>query len=131
MSVHRWRAGYPTTKPQPDYCPVSPCSGLDDITYLPFSINPWVPGREQTLELHGLSQVPTFLYRFFDSTGRLLYVGITLAPLKRFRQHMLDHTAWMMDVAQIVPTWFETREEAREAEKEAIRTENPIYNIEE
>lgn len=32
---------------------------------------------------------PHYLYRCYDANGRLLYIGCTIDPFKRWREHML------------------------------------------
>jgi len=69
----------------------------------------------------------TALYRFFDSEGVLLYVGVTVSVPTRIYQHRYDKP-WWADVARVEVTWYETRTLALEAEAEAIRVEAPLYN---
>jgi predicted GIY-YIG superfamily endonuclease len=68
------------------------------------------------------------LYRFYDSTGRLLYVGITSNPVARFRQHRQDKV-WWSDVADIKMQHFGSRTDLEMAEKIAIRDERPLWNV--
>jgi hypothetical protein len=68
------------------------------------------------------------LYRMHDGFGRLLYVGRTINPIERMRDHRLGKD-WWPRVAAILLEQFDTLEELVEAEAEAIRTEHPIYNI--
>lgn len=70
----------------------------------------------------------TALYRFHDATGRLLYVGITKNPPARLGQHG-DDKDWWNQVHNIVVTWHPARQAALVAEKEAIRAEHPLYNV--
>lgn len=70
----------------------------------------------------------TSLYRHFDSNGELLYVGISLSALHRLGQHK-DHSDWYQSIANVTLEHFETREEALEAEREAILRERPLHNI--
>jgi excinuclease UvrABC nuclease subunit len=71
----------------------------------------------------------TALYRFFDAKGNLLYVGIAKDPKRRWRQHAIDSSdTWWPDVHRKEVEWHESRAEAEEAEKRAIRTEGPSYN---
>ncbi len=67
------------------------------------------------------------LYRHFDAAGRLLYVGISLCPFTRTRQHgMLSD--WFDDVVRVEIERFDTRSQAEQAEYAAIRNERPIHN---
>jgi hypothetical protein len=69
----------------------------------------------------------TQLYRHFDSSGTLLYVGISSSALVRLSQH--SRTAeWFELVARISVENFQSKEDALRAEKLAIQTEYPIYN---
>jgi Arm DNA-binding domain len=67
------------------------------------------------------------LYRHYDVDGNLLYVGISLEPLRRQQKHM-DTVDWRTAIFQIVIEPFATREDAIEAEESAIRNEHPKYN---
>lgn len=68
------------------------------------------------------------LYRFYDVSDELLYVGITMNPPHRFRTHA--HTKeWWTEVDHITLEQHDTRHEVMAAESEAIRTECPVYNI--
>ena len=68
----------------------------------------------------------TNLYRCFDGDGQLLYVGISWST-KRFRQHK-NGKSWWREVATISIEHYPTRRQALNAEREAIQTEDPIYN---
>lgn len=67
-----------------------------------------------------------WLYRLFDKTHRLLYVGITANPRARLRQHrqrygdLLDH--WSVDE-------YADREAVLAAEAAAIQDEAPAFNV--
>lgn len=69
----------------------------------------------------------TALYRFFDATGQLLYVGVSGNTESRWRQHA-ESKAWWSDVAEKTTEWLDSRPEALDAERIAIRTEKPLYN---
>lgn len=68
------------------------------------------------------------LYRFFAEDGELLYVGITINPAARWPKHRSDKP-WWTEVTDISVETFKSREAALEAEREAIKTEHPVYNI--
>lgn len=68
------------------------------------------------------------LYRFYDSEGALLYVGITEVGAMRWNQHRKSKH-WWSDVASTTVEHFRTRPEALEAEKQAIIAERPIHNV--
>lgn len=70
----------------------------------------------------------TDLYRHFDKAGKLLYVGISLSTSVRLLQHR-NNSQWFNEIATITIEKFEDRKSAAKAEKEAIRSEAPRYNI--
>jgi predicted GIY-YIG superfamily endonuclease len=67
------------------------------------------------------------LYRFFDTEGELLYVGITVNPGTRWAEH--KNKPWWSGVASATLEQFPSRDAAEEAEITAIRAENPRYNV--
>jgi hypothetical protein len=68
------------------------------------------------------------LYRHFDKDGVLLYVGISLSAIGRLRDH--GHTAqWFDQIAMVTISKFASRREVMDAEKEAIRSESPLWNV--
>lgn len=70
----------------------------------------------------------TTLYRYFDTDGRLLYVGISGNNLKRQSQHK-KNSEWFSQAATAKFEHFSNRQAALAAEKQAIQTEKPIYNL--
>lgn len=70
----------------------------------------------------------TALYRMFDADGRLLYVGITIDIVSRFRDHR-SIKPWWPDIQTIQLEHFPDRPAARAAELKAITTEFPCYNV--
>lgn len=69
----------------------------------------------------------TTLYRFFDSDGTLLYVGITSWVEGRFSEHR-RLKPWEK-VAVITLEHLPTRRAAFAAEAKAIKAELPLWNI--
>lgn len=67
------------------------------------------------------------LYRHYDVDGNLLYVGISLEPLRRQQGH-INTVDWRTAIFQIVIEPFATRENAMAAEEAAIRNEHPKHN---
>ena len=67
------------------------------------------------------------LYRHFDKSGALLYVGITTAPAARLRQH-LKASDWRDQINDVSTIWFDRRSDAEQAERTAIQNERPIHN---
>jgi DNA-binding transcriptional regulator YhcF (GntR family)/predicted GIY-YIG superfamily endonuclease len=70
----------------------------------------------------------TALYRLFDASGALLYVGITSDPENRWRQHALLNKAWWPNVATKKIDWIADRATAGAAEVDAIKSEAPRHN---
>ena len=71
---------------------------------------------------------PTALYRLFDADDRLLYIGITLDPAQRFREHRRTQP-WWPDVARRVVEWLPVAgREAEYCERAAIAAEGPMRN---
>jgi predicted GIY-YIG superfamily endonuclease len=70
----------------------------------------------------------TQLYRHFDESNNLLYVGISLSAFHRLSQHR-DHSEWFKKIKNLTIEHFATREEAMAAERKAIKSENPKFNI--
>jgi hypothetical protein len=68
----------------------------------------------------------TCLYRHFDVTGALLYVGISFEPVARKSGHRLAE--WFKSIAWTTEQWFDDRKSAMTAELAAIKTEKPLYN---
>ena len=67
------------------------------------------------------------LYRFFGTADELLYAGITCSTPRRIREHS-QKKAWWSEVRRATFEHFDSRDEALEAERLAIRTERPVYN---
>ena len=67
------------------------------------------------------------LYRHFDDGGELLYVGISVSPSTRRNSHA-RHAAWMEFASTERVEWFDNEAQARDAEREAIATESPLFN---
>lgn len=70
----------------------------------------------------------THLYRHWGEDGELLYVGISMSTLMRLSQHRAD-SEWFPEIAKVTIERFSTRAEALEAERKAIQTEGPRYNV--
>jgi hypothetical protein len=70
----------------------------------------------------------TALYRLYDSTDSLLYVGIAEDPKKRWGEHAADKP-WWSDVSRRDVEWFAGRDLAEDAERLAIASEGPLHNV--
>jgi predicted GIY-YIG superfamily endonuclease len=73
-------------------------------------------------------RTPNVLYRFYSGDGQLLYIGITQDAEYRWRCHARDAAWWHLQ-ARITVERYRTRAEAEDAEREAIKTERPLYNV--
>lgn len=71
---------------------------------------------------------PHSLYRFFDAGGTLLYIGRTINPGRRWREHEKS-AHWYPAVASVTREVFPTAEAVSLAERAAIVAEGPLYNI--
>ncbi|MFI6140354.1 hypothetical protein ACIBCC_19465 [Streptomyces griseus] len=69
----------------------------------------------------------TALYRLYNATSVLLYVGISTYPKTRFIEHAGDKN-WWHHVTRKDIEWLDNREAALKAESEAIANERPLYN---
>jgi predicted GIY-YIG superfamily endonuclease len=67
------------------------------------------------------------VYRMFDATGHLLYIGITSDLTRRLGQHA--EKRWFPQVKTISLEWYPTQAAAFVAEQRAIRQERPRMNI--
>lgn len=71
---------------------------------------------------------PTDVYRMFDADGRLLYVGMTTCWENRVAGHR-NRTPWYAEVADVQFVTYPTRSAALTAERAAIASESPAYNV--
>lgn len=71
---------------------------------------------------------PTALYRLFDANGRLLYIGTSIEPERRFREHRKT-AKWWPQVARREVEWLEVNGMAAlHAELAVITAESPLWN---
>lgn len=70
----------------------------------------------------------TALYSYYDAGDLPLYIGITGDLLGRERNH-IKKSMWMEFVARSTVARYPTREEAKAAERAAIRAERPLFNV--
>jgi excinuclease UvrABC nuclease subunit len=64
----------------------------------------------------------------FDADGALLYVGVAKNLGTRWSRHAHD-ALWWPKVQHQTADWYPNEPAAYAAEREAIRTESPRYNI--
>lgn len=67
------------------------------------------------------------LYRQYDAAGDLLYIGITNEWDRRAGEHG-RLSPWWSEVARVTHESFPDRASAMQAEKAAIRSEDPVFN---
>lgn len=82
---------------------------------------------EQIVEEMAGRQEETVLYRHFNRSGQLIYVGVSLSVLQRLNQHKESH--WWREISQVTFERFNSRTAALVAEQIAIKEEKPFYNI--
>lgn len=70
----------------------------------------------------------TSLYRLYDDSDALLYIGIAFNPRTRGYHHAMTKS-WWPEVVRKEICWFDNRREAEAAEDAAILAERPRYNI--
>lgn len=68
----------------------------------------------------------TALYRLYDSSDTVIYIGITGNPAQRFKAHWLK--PWWSEVAMREIEWHETRAVAEEIEARVIEADRPRHN---
>lgn len=68
------------------------------------------------------------IYRHFDASGVLLYVGISADPQRRAHEHAETKSRWIPFAVSITGRWYDNQDEAEHAELVAIRDEDPIFN---
>lgn len=69
-----------------------------------------------------------YIYRHYDESGALLYVGMTCDPIRRSQAHM-GVSSWRDQVRRIEIKQEPSRGAAIAAEAAAILAERPRYNI--
>lgn len=79
------------------------------------------------MQKHVTVNVRAAVYRLFDASGALLYVGKADKPETRWADHERQ-ADWWPAVASKTVEWFESHDEALAAEREAIASEQPVHN---
>jgi predicted GIY-YIG superfamily endonuclease len=70
---------------------------------------------------------PVAVYRCFDASGALLYVGVSVAPIARLTEHKAG-SPWAQTSATIIVEWWPDKASALAAETKAINQEKPRHN---
>jgi GIY-YIG catalytic domain len=78
--------------------------------------------------VHCEGEIRAALYRFYDSRENLLYVGISVDPWRRWREHVLTQP-WYPQAKHWTVTWYDTEKQAEAAEDLAIQRERPRHNV--
>lgn len=86
------------------------------------------PAKEPIVPRASVFGDRTCVYRAFDASGRLLYVGISGDWAKRWVAHGMERPTMFLEAVRLELTWYETRPEALAIEAELIRTLRPPYN---
>lgn len=68
------------------------------------------------------------IYRCYDAGGQLLYIGLSQDIVTRLKQHR-SATPWFDRVAKTVVKLAPDRRAAFRMETDAIKAEQPLYNI--
>lgn len=71
---------------------------------------------------------PQSLYRFYDASGQLLYIGITVDVTIRWSSHTRGKV-WWKDVVHATVEHHPNRTAVLAAEAAAIKAEKPLHNI--
>jgi len=66
-----------------------------------------------------------FVYRYFDENGALLYIGCSIQPEVRYREHRQMRSEMVDRIARIKMQGPYNYQTARQIERDAIRSEDP------
>ncbi len=70
----------------------------------------------------------TTVYTMLDKKGKPLYVGMSKDTVRRFKRHSKTKE-WYPEVTKVKTKKYGSRAKATLAEKKAIKTKSPKYNI--
>jgi hypothetical protein len=79
-------------------------------------------------QLESIREAPHYVYRCYDASGLLLYVGCSMKPEERLKQHSFVYTWWTDRIARVDLEGFPDQAAGLAAEKRAIQSEHPFYN---
>lgn len=68
------------------------------------------------------------LYRHFDESDVLLYIGITDTLADRTNNGHARTSDWVQFAARAEAEWHDSRDRASAAEREAVKDERPVFN---
>ena len=86
----------------------------------------WTSHVDRNYKRNGLEKYD--LYRAYSQNGYLLYVGQSNDWPRRMGEHKRS-SSWLEQARQITITGYESKAELDYAEKLAIRSEGPLFNI--
>jgi predicted GIY-YIG superfamily endonuclease len=75
-----------------------------------------------------IRDVEHYVYRCYDAAGHLLYVGCSMNPKQRLKEHRYYRTWWTDRIARVALEGFSDQAAGLAAEKQAIQTGHPIHN---
>lgn len=98
------------------------------VSKRPRAFDPQAPSRLLAMD----EESPRFgtataLYRFYDQSTALLYVGVTGQPRERWVKHRRHAPWWSMAAFVAVEIW-PSMHTALDAERDAIQCEAPQFN---
>lgn len=73
-------------------------------------------------------RTPHDVYRIYDASGALLYVGASINAFARVPQHKAEHQPWWHDAHHFSVVRYADKPTARYFEALAIRDEFPAWN---
>jgi len=92
-------------------------------------MGPWLYAKELAKgRIERSKSMTCKLYRHYNDSGELLYVGVSLNAIQRLTQHN-ESSSWADDIAHIDIETFPDKEIALKYEKWAIQHEEPLHNI--
>ena len=92
-----------------------------------FSVSAPLPaGRDTPHDL--VAPHETAVYRLYDEQERLLYVGISWNPFRRWAYHQ-SKTRWFVGTRYAEVEVYLSRRNSLAVEREAIATESPMWNV--
>lgn len=75
-----------------------------------------------------LDSDPCAVYRIYDASGELVYIGMGHEPDARVSAHRADKP-WREHIATYEVTWHPNRADAFAAEAKLVKAERPRYNV--
>lgn len=82
----------------------------------------------RTIDSTPLEERRTAVYRCYNRSGDLIYVGVAVDPDRRW-QHHASHAPWWAEVGTKSIEWHANRGAALAVEASVIATEAPTYNV--